>query len=176
MRYCLIDTAIGTMGLGWTGRGVARFALPDRDRASTERLFPRMGALAGTPDAGLAEAILAYAEGERVEFSDVALDLGGVPDFNRSVYDDILKLKWGETTTYGEIARRLGDVNLARAVGKALGDNPIPLIIPCHRVLAAGGGTGGFSAPGGVSSKLRLLALEGVRAGPSEPAQMSFGF
>jgi len=173
MQYCLIDTAIGTMGLGWTGRGVARFALPGRDRAAAEGLFLRIGALDGRPDAALAEAIVAYAEGERVEFADTLLDLEGVPEFNRSVYEDILKLKWGETTTYGEIARRLGDVNLSRAVGKALGDNPIPLIIPCHRVLAANGQAGGFSAPGGVSSKMRMLVLE--RA-VSPTGQFSFGF
>lgn len=172
MQYWLIDTAIGTMGLGWTERGVARFALPGRDRTATEGLFLRIGAVSGRPDAALAEAIVSYAEGERVEFAEVPLDLAGLPDFNRSVYEDIRKLKWGETTTYGEIARRLGDVNLSRAVGKALGDNPIPLIIPCHRVLGANGQAGGFSAPGGVSSKMRMLALE--KAAPG--GQYAFGF
>lgn len=172
MQYSLIDTAIGTTGLGWTERGVARFALPGRDRAAVEGLFARLGAVAGQADAALVEAIVAYGEGERVEFADTPLDLEGVPDFNRSVYDDILKLNWGETTTYGEIARRLGDVNLSRAVGKALGDNPIPLIIPCHRVVGANGTVGGFSAPGGVSSKMRMLALE--KAAPG--GQYAFGF
>jgi methylated-DNA-[protein]-cysteine S-methyltransferase len=135
MQYCLIDTAIGTMGLGWTERGVARFALPGPDRASTERRMAKGGAVPGTPDAELVAKIIAYAEGKRVEFAGTALDLDGVPDFNRLVFDDILQLSWGETTSYGEIARRLGDVNLSRAVGRALGDNPIPLIIPCHRVV-----------------------------------------
>jgi methylated-DNA-[protein]-cysteine S-methyltransferase len=172
MQYCLIDTTLGIMGLGWTERGVNRFALPGRDRASTERIFLDMGAVAGTPDAALKRAILAYGAGERVEFDDVALDLEGVSEFNRSVYDDILKLRWGETTTYGGIARRLGDVSLSRAVGKALGDNPIPLIVPCHRVLGANGRTVGFSAPGGVSSKMRMLALE--KAAPG--GQYAFGF
>ncbi len=173
MQYSVIDTAIGAMGLGWTERGVARFALPGADRCSTERRMAKGGAVPGTPDAELVARIIAYAEGERVEFADIPLDLGGVPDFNRLVYDDILKLRWGETTSYGDIARRLGDVNLSRAVGKALGDNPIPLIVPCHRVLGADGKAGGFSAPGGVSSKMRMLALEKA-ASPS--GQFSFGF
>lgn len=172
MQYALIDTALGTMGLGWTGRGVGRFALPGRDRAATEAPFLAAGAVAGTADPVLAAAIEAYARGERVAFDAVALDLEGVSDFNRAVYDDILKLGWGETTTYGEIARRLGDVSLARAVGKALGDNPIPLIIPCHRVLGANGRSVGFSAPGGVSTKMRMLALE--KAAPG--GQYGFGF
>lgn len=172
MQYSLIDTAIGTMGLGWTRQGVARFALPGKDRAVVEGLFLRLGAVAGQADTALVDAIVAYGEGERVEFADTPLDFEGVSDFNRSVYDDILKLNWGETTTYGEIARRLGDVSLSRAVGKALGDNPIPLIIPCHRVLGANGQAGGFSAPGGVSSKMRMLALE--KAAPG--GQYGFGF
>jgi methylated-DNA-[protein]-cysteine S-methyltransferase len=176
MQYCLIDSAIGTMGLGWTEAGVARFALPAAERAQTERRIASGGAAPGEADRGLVEAILAYADGEWVEFADTPLDLDGVPDFYRSVYADILGLGWGETTTYGEIAKRLGDQQLSRAVGEALGRNPIPLIIPCHRVLAAGGGTGGFSAPGGVASKLRMLTLEGVRVGPPEPAQMTFQF
>lgn len=173
MFYSLIDTAIGTMGLGWTERGVARFALPGADRTATEDLFLRHGATPGGPDGALVAAVVAYGAGERVEFAGTALDLDGVPDFNRRVYDDILALGWGETTTYGAIARRLGDVNLSRAVGRALGDNPIPLIIPCHRVLAADGKTGGFSAPGGVTSKMRMLALEHAS---TPDGQYGFGF
>src|SRR5690606_19947150 len=103
-----------------------------------------------------------YAEGEAVDFSAVKLDLAGMPDFNRRAYDLLLKIGWGETTTYGALARQLGDVALSRAVGAAMGANPIPLIIPCHRVLASDGKPGGFSAPGGAESKLRMLELEGV--------------
>jgi len=175
MKYALIDTAIGTMGFGWTEAGVARFSLPAADPESTRQRMARDADLA-TPDPALAERIVAYGEGERIEFDDVPLDLKGEPDFQRQVYDDILKLKWGETTTYGDIARRLGDLTLSRAVGQALGRNPIPLIVPCHRVLAAGNKRGGFSAPGGVTSKLRMLALEGVTVGPPPSPQMAFGF
>lgn len=173
MFYSLIETAIGTIGLGWSERGVARLALPDVDRSATQESFLRDGAVSGQPDAALLAALIAYGDGEPVEFAATPIDLDGVPPFNRRVYDDILTLRWGETTTYGAIARRLGDVGLSRAVGRALGENPVPLIIPCHRVLAAAGRTGGFSAPGGVTSKLRMLALE--RASTPE-GQLGFGF
>jgi methylated-DNA-[protein]-cysteine S-methyltransferase len=175
MKYALIDTAIGTMGLGWTEAGVVRFSLPSSDPESTRTWMSRDAKLA-EPDPALAERIVAYGEGDRIEFDDVPLDLTNEPDFHRQVYDDILKFNWGETTTYGDIARRLGDLTLSRAVGQALGRNPIPLIIPCHRVLAAGNKQGGFSAPGGVTSKLRMLALEGVAVGPPPSPQLGFGF
>lgn len=172
MKYALIDTALGTMGLGWTDAGVAQFALPSSDRAVTERRMAK-AAEPGEPDGALAERIVAYGEGGRIEFDDVPLDLGGQPEFHLKVYADILALHWGETTTYGDIARRLGDITLSRAVGQALGRNPIPLIVPCHRVLAADGRTGGFSAPGGAGAKMRMLALE--RAADPR-GQFSLGF
>ncbi len=159
MWYALIETALGTMGIAWGEAGVRRFALPGRDLDSVKAWVAR-DADAASPDARLVSRICASAEGEHVQFDDVPVDLAGVPSFHLAVYKDILKLRWGETTTYGEIARRLGDVSLSRAVGQALGRNPIPLIIPCHRVLAADGRTGGFSAPGGAMAKMRMLALE----------------
>src|SRR5690606_27395017 len=116
-----------------------------------------------------------YAEGEAVDFSEVPLDLHGVPAFNRRAYDLLVRIGWGATTTYGALARELGDVTLSRAVGAAMGANPIPLIIPCHRVLASDGKPGGFSAPGGAESKLRMLELEGVSVG-TPAGQMTFGF
>ena len=116
-----------------------------------------------------------YAEGERVDFTKVALDLGGVPDFHRRAYEILVTVGWGETLTYGDLARRLGDVALSRAVGQAMGANPMPLVIPCHRVLASDGRPGGFSAPGGAASKVKMLALEGVSIG-TPAGQMSFGF
>jgi methylated-DNA-[protein]-cysteine S-methyltransferase len=172
MNHALIDTAIGTVGLAWSEAGVARFALPSGDRGAIQRRMEKYGE-AAPPQHELVRRILAYGRGERVEFDDVPLDLAGQPAFHRQVYADIVKLRWGETTTYGDIARRLGDVTLSRAVGQALGRNPIPLIIPCHRVLAAAGRTGGFSAPGGVGAKMRMLALEHA----SDPAgQFTFAF
>ena len=126
------------------------------------------GALAGLP-----ERIRRYAGGERVDFTDVPLDLGGLPEFNRRAYAELLKVGYGETTTYGAIARTLGDVALARAVGHAMGQNPIPLVIPCHRVLGSDGKPVGFSSPGGVVSKMKMLALEHAA---SPDGQYAFGF
>src|SRR5688500_12174560 len=99
MKYALIDTAIGTMGLGWTEAGVVRFSLRSSDPESTRTRRSRDASLA-EPDPALAERIVAYGEGDRIEFDDVPLDLTNEPDFHRQVYDDILKFKWGETTTY----------------------------------------------------------------------------
>ena len=176
MRYTLIDTALGTFGLAWTDAGVARVALPGRDRGRTEIWISREPAEPGFPDgryAELPDRIRRYAQGERIDFGDVPLDLDGIPDFNRQAYAELLKTGYGETTTYGAIARALGDVTLARAVGQAMGANPIPLVIPCHRVLGADGRTGGFSSPGGVTAKMRMLALEHAA---SPTGQYAFGF
>ncbi|HEY6631178.1 MAG TPA: MGMT family protein, partial [Rhizobiaceae bacterium] len=104
------------------------------------------------------------------------VDLGGVDDFRLAIYEAARKLGFGETTTYGELAKRAGHDGLPRETGQALGANPVPLIIPCHRILAAGGKIGGFSAPGGSTTKQRMLALEGVRVGPPPAPQQSFAF
>jgi len=176
MRYALVETAIGTFGIAWTDLGIARVALPGRDRVRTELWISRDPAEPGFPDgiiAGLPDRIKRYAEGAREDFTDVPLDLTGIPDFHRQAYDLLLKIGYGETTTYGTLARTLGDVTLSRAVGQAMGANPIPLIIPCHRVLASDGKTGGFSSPGGVTAKMRMLALEHAA---SPTGQYAFGF
>ena len=106
--------------------------------------------------------IVALTRGERRDLSLIALDMEGVPDFNRRVYEVARTIAPGTTLTYGAIAKELGAPD-ARGVGEALGQNPIPIIVPCHRVVAAGRKSGGFSAPGGVATKLRLLAIEGAR-------------
>ena len=176
MRYALVDTAIGTFGIAWTDNGVARVALPGNDRARTEMWISRDPAEPGFPDgalAGLPDRIRRYAQGEPEDFTDVPLDLDGIPLFNRQAYEELLKIGYGETTTYGAIARTLGDVAMSRAVGQAMGSNPIPLIIPCHRVLGADGKTGGFSSPGGVTAKMKMLALEHAA---SPTGQYAFGF
>ncbi|MEQ1901116.1 MAG: methylated-DNA--[protein]-cysteine S-methyltransferase [Devosia sp.] len=176
MRYTLIDTALGTFGLAWTEKGVARVALPGPDRSRTEMWISRDPAEPGFPDgalAGVPERMRRYAEGEHVDFGDVPLDLDRTPEFNRACYYELLKVGYGETTTYGAIAKTLGDVAQSRAVGQAMGSNPIPLIIPCHRVLAADGRIGGFSSPGGVTAKMKMLALEHAA---SPTGQYAFGF
>jgi methylated-DNA-[protein]-cysteine S-methyltransferase len=174
----IFDTALGEFGIGWTDAGLARVQLPGPDRNALLQRINRDGAGAGEPTRAieaLINSIENYAEGEAVDFSNVKLDLAGVSDFNRRAYDLLVKIGWGETTTYGAMARQLGAVTLSRAVGAAMGANPIPLIIPCHRVLASDGKPGGFSAPGGAESKLRMLELEGVSVG-TPAGQMTFGF
>lgn len=178
METTTFSTALGEFGIGWTDAGVARLQLPGLDRADLLARINRKGAAPGEPDRRI-EAIINriedYAEGAPVDFTDVPLDLTGLPDFHRRAYALLLGVGYGQTITYGDLARQLGDVGLSRAVGQAMGANPIPLIIPCHRVLASDGKPGGFSAPGGALSKLRMLALEGVSAG-APAGQMSFGF
>ena len=118
-----------------------------------------------------------YFQGVEVDFSDIRLDLEGQDEFFKEIYAAARRVGWGRTTTYGALAKELGVGPLAaRDIGQAMAKNPVALIIPCHRVLAAGGKVGGFSAPGGSASKVRMLALEGVRVGPPEQAQQSFGF
>jgi methylated-DNA-[protein]-cysteine S-methyltransferase len=168
LGYTLFDTAIGSCGIVWSERGIVAIELPGRDAAATRsRLLRRNpGSRQGTPSAAAQHAIdgiVALLGGERRELRDVTVDLDGVSDFNRRVYDVARGIRPGATLSYGEIAERLGDRNLARDVAQALSQNTCPIVIPCHRVLAAGGKTGGFSAPGGVQTKLRLLSIEGAQ-------------
>jgi len=186
--YTLFETAIGWIGIAWSEAGLTRLQLPERSEAATERRLlaaiasdagPAPQRAAGDPPAAIAaliEALLRYAAGEPVDFSDVPVDLAGVDPFRRAVYDAARKLGFGDTTTYGGLASAAGHAGLARETGEALGRNPVPVVIPCHRIVAAGGKLGGFSAPGGATTKARLLAMEGVRVGPPPPAQASFGF
>jgi methylated-DNA-[protein]-cysteine S-methyltransferase len=166
-RFALFDTAIGACGIVWTARGIKAVQLPlsDEDKTRT-RIHQRYGRLAeATPPAGVQTAIdgmIGLLEGKPKDLSDVALDLDGVCEFDRGVYDIARTIPPGQTMTYGDIAKRLGGVELSRDVGQALGRNPCPIVVPCHRVLAAGGKPGGFSANGGVATKLKMLAIEGA--------------
>jgi methylated-DNA-[protein]-cysteine S-methyltransferase len=169
-HYCLFDTAIGHCGVAWSTRGVTRVQLPEADRDATERRL-RKGAGApvfGEPPPQVEEAIdkiRRYLAGETIDFALVPLDLTGVGAFHRQVYDAARRIGWGQTATYGELARQAGAPGAARAVGQALGRNPVPIVVPCHRILASGGKVGGFSAFGGAATKERLLAMEGVQLG-----------
>ncbi len=165
----LFDTAIGWAGLAWNDRGLVGAHLPERDpdiaRRGVLRRFPE--AVEGEPPEAVAPVIAgvrALMRGEKADLSAAVLDVDRVPAFNARVYEIARRIPPGETLTYGEIATRLGDRLLARDVGAALGQNPWPIIVPCHRVTAAGGKLGGFSARGGARTKLRLLAIEGAPA------------
>jgi methylated-DNA-[protein]-cysteine S-methyltransferase len=181
-HYLVFETANGFCGVAWNDLGITRFQLPTKSAEATERMLRRRlpGAEPGAPTPEVAEVVVAakrYFEGEKADFSGVTLDLDGQEAFFRQVYDAVRQLGWGQTTTYGSLAKELGaGPEAARDVGQAMARNPVPLIIPCHRVLAAGGKVGGFSAPGGSATKLRMLELEGVHLGPPPPAQVSFGF
>jgi methylated-DNA-[protein]-cysteine S-methyltransferase len=118
-----------------------------------------------------------YFLGEKTDFSDFLLDLDAQSEFFKQVYAAARRVSWGQTTTYGALAKALAaGPEGARDIGQAMANNPIPLIVPCHRVLAAGGKLGGFSAPGGAAAKIRMLELEGVNVGPPRPAQQSLEF
>jgi methylated-DNA-[protein]-cysteine S-methyltransferase len=174
LQFALFETAIGHCGIVWSGRGVAGVQLPTRSERATRdqviRRYPR-ALEASTPPAPVQRAIddmMALLGGEPRDLSHVMVDDEDVPEFNRRVYQIARGIPAGGTLSYGAIAERLGDRNLAREVAQALSQNPTPIIVPCHRVLAAGGKMGGFSAPGGVRTKLRLLTIEGAQTeGPT---------
>jgi methylated-DNA-[protein]-cysteine S-methyltransferase len=164
------DTSIGRCAIAWGDAGIVGAQLPlvgsNQLTKCMQRRFP--GAVPGLPGAAVAqviEAIQALLRGEPVDLSSPVLDWRGVPEFHRRVYELALAIPPGRTLTYGEIAQQLGEPGAARAVGQALGKNPFAPIVPCHRVLAAGGRAGGFSAPGGTRTKLRMLEIEGARVG-----------
>jgi methylated-DNA-[protein]-cysteine S-methyltransferase len=166
----LFETAIGRCGIAWGGRGIAGVQLPEARESETRarllRRFPDAREGAPPPDVRRAQAaIAALLRGEPRDLSGVELDMQGVPPFHRRVYEVARGIPAGSTLSYGEVAARLGSPGSARAVGQALGRNPFAIVVPCHRVLAAGGRIGGFSANGGARTKLRLLEIEGARKG-----------
>ena len=175
MPWKLFETSLGTCGVAWTDDGISSIQLPERTRAATaERLLekaPAAGARATareTPDwvtraTSLVTDLLA---GRPEDTSAVPLDLSSVTPFNARVYRALQKVPAGSTTTYGDLARAVGSAGASRAVGRAMATNPLPILVPCHRVLAAGGKPGGFSAYGGLVTKDRILTLEGRRDAP----------
>lgn len=174
-HYSIFETAGGFCGIAWNVSGIRRFQLPTSSAESTERLLLRRLAVAraDTPPSDVAatiEKVKRYFAGEEIDFSDARLDLEEQEGFFRDVYAAARRIGWGHTTTYGTLAKELGaGPEAARDVGQAMAKNPVALIIPCHRVLAAGGKIGGFSAPGGSNAKLRMLELEGVHVTQPQP-------
>jgi methylated-DNA-[protein]-cysteine S-methyltransferase len=163
--FWMFDTTMGAGGIAWGDRGVIGVHLPEPDAARAcarlRRLFPAALETPPTPEIQAAiERIATLLEGRTSDLSSICLDMDRVPAFDRRVYEVARTIAAGETLTYGQIASRLGEPRLAREVGQALARNPFPIIVPCHRVLAAGGKLGGFSARGGVATKQRLLSIE----------------
>jgi methylated-DNA-[protein]-cysteine S-methyltransferase len=181
-RYLIFEIADGFCGIAWNDAGITRFQLPAKSAEIAERMILRRTPAAepGASTAmvsGAVAAVKRYFSGEETDFSQLELSLDRQDEFFKRAYASARRVKWGHTTTYGALARELGGgPETARDVGQAMARNPIPLLIPCHRVLAAGGKIGGFSAPGGAAAKMRMLALEGVRFESSKSSQGSFGF
>src|SRR5258705_4450587 len=167
IAYALFDTALGTASVAWNDQSIVRTFLPEPTaQAARARLARRL------PDAHEAEPpdhvrrliddVVRLLTGDRVSLEWVSIDDAVVPELDRRVYAATRTIPPGSTRTYGDVARLLGDAALARRVGEALGRNPFPIVVPCHRVLAAGGRTGGFSARGGTETKMQLLRIEGA--------------
>ena len=171
LGFVLFDTPIGHCAMAWSARGLTGVQLPEADQARTrarmQRRFPDCAESVPPPVVQDAmRDVLALLRGEPnqpADLSNIVLDMEGVPPFQRRVYEVARAISPGTTLTYGDIAARLGEPGSARAVGQALGHNPFAPVVPCHRVLAAGGRPGGFSANGGVATKLRMLQIERTR-------------
>ena len=165
-RYSLVQTALGVCGVAWNRAGLTCVHLPERTAAATEsRLRHRPATRADNSLPDLIEHTIAalqrYCAGTREHFADIPLDMSMLTAFDRAVNGALRDVAWGRTTTYGTLAVSVGLPDAARAVGVAMSRNAWPIIIPCHRVLAANGAMGGFSAYGGALTKQKLLALEG---------------
>lgn len=167
--YALFDTPIGRCGLAWGPRGIIGLQLPEKTAEATRLRLMRHcpNADEAEPPKPIARAIddiTALLEGQKKSLRAVTLDMSRAPAFNARVYETARAIPPGVTRTYGDIAHAIGEPNAARAVGQALGRNPFAIIVPCHRVIGAGARLVGFSANGGVATKLRLLQIEGWRA------------
>ena len=168
--WCLFDTPIGACAIAWRAQAIAGVLLPeDRPAQTGPRFQQRLPDAVPGPAPDWVQAVIGriqrLLEGAAEDLGDVPLDLTGVPEFNQRVYAVARAIAPGQTLSYGEVATRLGDPGAARAVGQALGHNPFAPIVPCHRVLAAGKRSGGFSAGGGVATKLRMLQIERAQLG-----------
>jgi methylated-DNA-[protein]-cysteine S-methyltransferase len=172
--WATFDTPLGRCAIAWSARGITRMQLPE---SNAEALRRRIGREEDALDPALAPEFVRRAigligrllGGERVELAHLPLDLEGIAEFQQRVYALTRAIPAGETRSYGDIARALGEPGAARAVGQALGANPLAVIVPCHRVLAADGSLHGFSARGGINTKQRLLEIERAQAAGSLP-------
>ncbi|MCM0019240.1 MAG: methylated-DNA--[protein]-cysteine S-methyltransferase [Tagaea sp.] len=167
--FSLFPTALGDCGIAWRGETVVATCLPGKNAAATShRLAARSGATKGEPPPAIERAIAGIAallDGDKTDLAFIACDFDGIEPFAAQVYALTRAIPAGTTATYGAIALRLGDKRLARRVGQALGRNPFPIVVPCHRVIGADDKLTGFSANGGTATKLKMLAIEGARIG-----------
>ena len=169
VNFSLFSTPLGSCGIAWRGDLVVATHLPEKTPAATAtQLAARARATPGDPPLKIQQAIASMTtllEGEKTDLGDIACDFDQFEPFAASVYNLARAIPPGETWSYGDIAHELGDIKLSRAVGRALGRNPIPIIVPCHRVVGADGKLTGFSAFGGVDTKREMLRIEGAMAG-----------
>jgi len=173
--FALFPTALGTCAIAWNAIGVTGVWLPEGNAEALRRKVARRcaGGRESEPSGAIADAVEAISRllgGERVDLTGVAVDSAGIDDFDRRVYAVTRTIAAGRVLTYGEVAARVGADATARAVGQSLGRNAVPIVVPCHRVVATGGGLGGFSAPGGAATKRRMLAIEDAH--PSGPPDL----
>lgn len=175
-HYKLFETGLGVIAIAWRDAAIVRLLLPQSDTCAMARKMEAFGAAPGEPSGNVAEIIdmvRRYADGANIDFSGVNVSAGDVGQMREAIYAALRQVPHGETLTYGQLAERAGYKGMAREIGEAMGKNPVPLIVPCHRVVAAGGKIGGFSAPGGSVTKEKMLRLEGALTPPSQAA---FGF
>lgn len=168
--YHLFDTDIGVCGVAWNARGITCVMLAERTPRATERkLREKVGGATRSdpprPVASAVERIRRHLAGTPQDMRDIRLDMTKLPPFRRRVYEALRQVRAGSVLSYAELARQAGSPRAARAVGQAMANNPFPLIVPCHRVLATGGALAGFSAFGGQRTKRLLLEREGARTG-----------
>jgi O-6-methylguanine DNA methyltransferase len=167
--FTLFDTSIGRCGIAWSSQGIVGLQLPESKESETRarllRHHPEAMEASPPPDIQKAlDCVVALLAGEAADLSIAVLDMQHVPPFHRRVYEAARAVPPGATLSYGEIAKQMGAENSARAVGQALGRNPFAVVVPCHRVLSANGRIGGFSANGGIATKLRMLSIEAALA------------
>jgi methylated-DNA-[protein]-cysteine S-methyltransferase len=168
--FALFDTPIGPCGIAWSDTAVVGMQLPERNGAAARARLRRRHPLAHEAPVPahiqpVIGAVTALLQGEKRDLADIAVDLTDLSPLQRRLYETLRTVPPGATISYGELATRLGDGITARDVGEAMGQNPVPIIVPCHRVVASGGKLGGFSAVGGVATKVRLLEIEGAPLG-----------
>jgi DNA-3-methyladenine glycosylase II len=177
---CLFPTPLGPCALAWTPRGIDRLMLPHADEAATRAALratlheaaperpdlPRPPA----PIRAITRRIAAHLRGRLDSFADVPLDLTGISDFARQVYAHLRQVPPGELITYADLARKAGRPRAARSIGRIMAANPVPILVPCHRVVTVAREPGGYSAPGGPRVKARILYIEGVHLDPRHPA------